>query len=248
MNIYACIARTPDTAARIRVHADGLRVDPEGLQFVVNPFDEFALEEAVKLKEKSGGKVTVIAVGPADAQKDLRTCLAKGADEAVLLVPTGPIDGLGVAKLIANKIRDAKPDAIFCGKQAVDDDQAAVGPMIAALLGIPVVTKVCKFEVVGAGFTAAREIEGGIETYEGSFPAVITADKGLNKPRAAALKDIMGAKNKPLAQSAGEAIAPKLKLVKLEPPPERTPGRIVGEGKAATSKLIDALKNEAKAL
>jgi electron transfer flavoprotein beta subunit len=248
MNIYACIARTPDTAARIRVHADGLRVDPEGLQFVINPFDEFALEEAIKLKEKSGGKVTVIAVGPADAQKDLRTCLAKGADEAILLVPSGPLDGLGVAKLIAGKIKDAKPDAIFCGKQAVDDDQAAVGPMLAALLGMPVVTKVCKFEATATAFTASREIDGALENYEGAFPAVITTDKGLNKPRAAGLKEIMGAKNKPLAQSNADAIGRKLVLTKLEPPPERAPGRIVGEGKAAVAKLIDALKNEAKAL
>lgn len=248
MNIYVCIARTPDTAARVRVHADGLRVDPEGLQFVVNPFDEFALEEAVKLKEKAGGKVTAIAVGPADAQKDLRSCLAKGADEAILLVPSGPTDGLGVAKLIAAKIKDAKPDAVFCGKQAVDDDQAAVGPALAALLGVPVVAKVSKFEVDGTSFVATREIEGGLEPFAGSFPAVVTTDKGLNKPRAAGLKDIMGAKNKPLAQSNVDAPAPKLRLVRLEPPPERPAGRIVGEGKAATGKLVDALRNEAKVL
>ncbi|HYC78882.1 MAG TPA: electron transfer flavoprotein subunit beta/FixA family protein [Planctomycetota bacterium] len=248
MNLYVCLSRVPDTATRIRVHADGLRIDPEGVQFTINPFDEFAVEEAVKLKEKQGGKVTVITVGPAEAQKDLRACLARGVDDAVLLAPKGPVDGLGVAKLLAARLKDAKPDAIFCGKQSVDDDQGAVGPMLAALLGMPVVTRVVKFEARGATFAAAREIEGGLENVEGAFPAVITADKGLNKPRAAGLKDIMGAKNKPLVQESVDAPAPKLRTLKLEPPAERAPGRIVGEGKAATAKLVDALRNESKVL
>jgi electron transfer flavoprotein beta subunit len=248
MNIYVCMTRTPDTAARIRVHADGLRIDPEGVQYVINPFDEFALEEGVKLKEKTGGKVTVVTVGQPDAQKDLRACLARGADEAILLVPSGPVDGLGVAKLIAARLKNDNPDAVFCGKQAVDDDQAAVGPMLAALLGVPFTAKVAKLEIDGAKFAATREIEGGLERQDGAFPAVLTADKGLNKPRPAGLKDIMGAKNKPLAQVAVEAPAPKLKLVKLAPPPDRAPGRIVGEGPAAATKLVDALRREAKVI
>jgi electron transfer flavoprotein beta subunit len=248
MNIYACLARTPDTATRIRIHADGTRIDPEGVQYVVNPFDEFAIEEAVKLKEKTGGKATVVCVGGADAQKDLRACLAKGVDEAILLTPSGPLDGLGVAKLIAARIKDNKPDVVFCGKQAVDDDQAAVGPMLAALLGIPVVAKIVKFETDGKTFTATREIEGGLESFDGAFPCVLTTDKGLNKPRAAGLKDIMGAKNKPLHAETVEAPARKLKTLKLEPPPERAQGRVVGEGKAAAPALVRALKDEAKVL
>ncbi len=248
MNIIACMSRVPDTATRIRVASNGTTIDLDGVQFIINPYDEFAIEEAIKLKEKCGGKVTVICVGPADAQKDIRASLAKGCDDAIHITPTGPLDGLSVAKLIAQKVQPLKPDAIFCGKQSVDDDAAAVGPMLAAILGMACVTRISKFEVNGTQFTAQREVEGGMEVVEGAFPCVLTAEKGLNEPRRAGLKEIMGAKNKPLQTVAATPVAVPTSVAKLELPPDRPPGKKVGEGKAAVPALIDLLKKEARVI
>jgi electron transfer flavoprotein beta subunit len=248
MNIVACMARVPDTATRIRIAPSGVAIDPEGVQYVVNPYDEFAIEEAIRLKEKAGGKVTLMTVGPADAQKDVRACLAKGCDEAVLITPSSPLDALQVAKLLAAEIAALKPDAVFCGKQAVDDDSAAVGPMLAALLKLPCVTKVAKLEVTGTSFVATREVEGGLEETEGSFPCVITAEKGLNEPRRAGLKEIMGAKNKPLRTVNAAPPKAGVTIAKLELPPERAGGKIVGEGKGAVGALVDLLRKEARVI
>jgi electron transfer flavoprotein beta subunit len=248
MNIVACMTRVPDTATRIRIASSGTSIDPEGVQYVINPYDEFAVEEAIKLKEKAGGKVTLVTVGAADAQKDVRACLAKGCDDAVLVLAPPPLDGLQVAKLLAAEIGPMKPDAIFCGKAAVDDDSAAVGPMLAALLRMPCVTKVAKLEVTGGSFVATREIEGGMEETEGAFPCVITAEKGLNEPRRAGLKEIMGAKNKPLRTVDAAPAAARTAVIRLELPPERAGGRVVGEGKNAVPALIDALRKEARVI
>jgi electron transfer flavoprotein beta subunit len=248
MQIAVCVARVPDTATRIRIAASGVAIDPEGVQYVVNPYDEIAVEEAIRLKEKAGGKVTILTVGSADAQKDLRACLAKGCDEAVLIVPSSPPDALQVAKLLAAELTSLKAEAVFCGKQAVDDDSAAVGPMLGALLKLPCVTKVAKLEVTGNSFLATREIEGGLEEVEGSFPCVLTAEKGLNEPRRAGLKEIMGAKNKPL-RTVNATIQPGLSsVVKLELPPDRAGGKIVGEGKGAVPALVDLLRKEARVI
>lgn len=248
MIIVACMARVPDTATRIRIAASGTSIDPEGVQYVINPYDEFAIEEAIRLKEKAGGKVTLITVGPADAQKDMRACLAKGCDEAVLITPSSPLDALQIAKLLAAEITALKADAVFCGKQAVDDDSAAVGPMLAALLSMPCVTRVGKLEVTGTTFVATREIEGGLEETEGAFPCVITAEKGLNEPRRAGLKEIMGAKNKPLRTVAAAPARASVTVGKMELPPDRSGGKIVGEGKGAVPALVDLLRKEARVI
>jgi electron transfer flavoprotein beta subunit len=248
MNIVACMTRVPDTATRIRIAPSGAAIDPEGVQYVISPYDEFAVEEAIRLKEKRGGRVTIVTVGQADAQKDLRACLAKGCDEAVLMTHTGPLDSLQVATLLAAEFGPSKPDAIFCGKQGVEDDAAAVGPMLAALLRIPCVSRVSRLEVAESSFVATREIEGGLEETEGAFPCVITAEKGLNEPRRAGLKEIMGAKNKPLRTVALNPGAAGIETVRLEPPPERPAGRVVGQGAAAVPALIEALRKEARVL
>jgi electron transfer flavoprotein beta subunit len=248
MQIVVCMARVPDTATRIRIAASGASIDPEGVQYVINPYDEFAVEEAIKLKEKAGGKVTLITVGPADAQKDMRACLAKGCDEAVLITPSSPLDALQIAKLLAAEMTALKADAIFCGKQAVDDDSAAVGPMVAALLSLPCVTRAGKLEITGTSFVATREIEGGLEEVEGAFPCVITAEKGLNEPRRAGLKEIMGAKNKPLRTVAAAPAKASVTVTKMELPPERAGGKIVGEGKGAVPGLLELLRKEAKVI
>ena len=249
MKITVCMCRVPDTATRIVIAASGTSIETQGVQYIVNPFDEFALEEAIKLKEKApGSTVTVFTVGKDDAQKDLKTALAKGADAAVIIKADGALDASAVARLLADAITAAGgTDAVWCGKQSVEDDAAAVGPMLAALLDLPCVTRLVGFESDGATFKATREIEGGREEIGGAFPCVFTADKGLNKPRQAGLKEIMAAGKKPLTSTTGTAAAATV-VVGMAPPAERPAGRIVGNGAAVVAPVIDLLRNESKVI
>jgi electron transfer flavoprotein beta subunit len=248
MNIFACLARVPDTATRIRIADDAKSIARDGVQFVINPYDEIALEEAVRFKETYGGELTVLHVGAEDFQKDLRQCLAKGADKAVHLKASGPLGPAGIAELLAAEIQPLLPAVVFCGKQSVDGDVGGTGIMLAWRLGLPVVSKISTFDSDGQRATCTREIEGGVETIETTLPAVFTCEKGLNEPRRAGLKEIMAAKKKPLESKDVEAAAPKLELQKLELPPERPEGRMVGQGVEAVPELVDVLKNEAKVI
>ena len=248
MNTICCIARVPDTAARIQVGSDGKSPDPAGLQTTINPYDEFALEAALQHKEGQGGDLIVIHVGPEDFQKELRQCLAKGADQAIQITTTGDLGPHGIAGLIADRVKEFLPAAVFCGKQAVDGDVGGTGVMLAGILGIPVVTKVSSLTIEGTTVKATREVEGASETITSQMPAIITTEKGLNEPRRAGLKEIMAAKKKPLITETADASAPKLKVHAFELPPPRPEGRIIGEGADAVSALIDALKNEAKVI
>lgn len=248
MNIVVCIARVPDTATRIRIDSGGTGIATDGVQFVINPYDEFALEQAVQLKEQQGGELTVLHVGGADFQKDLRQCLAKGADRAVHLKTDGPLGPATIAVLLAEEIAPLMPATIFCGKQAVDSDNGATGVMLGGRLEIPVVTKVSALEITDDKAVARRDIEGAVETIETGLPCVFTAEKGLNEPRRAGLKEIMAAKKKPLEVKDVQAPPPKLELHGLTLPPQRAEGRILGEGPEAVPALVEALRNEAKVI
>lgn len=248
MNVVCCLARVPDTTTRMKIGADGKTPDLTGAQFIINPYDEFALEEAIRLKETRGGTCIIVFVGPGDFQKDLRQCLAKGADRALHIQVDGPLGPQGIAALIAEHLKPYLPATVFCGKQSVDGDVGGTGAMLAHLLGIPVLAKVSTLKIDGDKVTATREIEGGLETIEATLPCVVTAEKGLNEPRRAGLKEIMAAKTKPLEVVKATAKAPKLSVVKLELPAERAAGKIVGEGVEAVPKLVAALRNEAKVI
>ena len=251
MKIAVCIKRVPDTETRIKISQDGKSIDEAGVKFVVNPYDEFAIEEALRLKERTGegAEVTAIALGPESAQETLRTVLAMGADRAVLLLaPRQPIDPLVTARALASELRSGGYNLILCGKLAIDDYSHAVGTMIAELLGIAGVSGVARLEIQGERGKAEREVEGGIEVVEFSLPAVVTADKGLNEPRYPSLKGIMQAKKKPLETKPAELDEDALEIVELALPPERKPARILGEGPDAVPALIEALRNEAKVL
>lgn len=248
MNAICCIARVPDTATRVKVGGDGRSVGPEGVQYVINPYDEFALEGAIQFKEKHGGELLVIHVGDGDFSKDLRQCLAKGADRALQLKPSGPLGPQGISSLIAEKVKSLMPATVFCGKQAVDGDVGGTGAMLAGLLDIPVVSKVSSVTLTDEGATCTREIEGGTETIETQIPCVLTFEKDANEPRRAGLKDIMAAKKKPLDVEEVSAPDPKLEVLSFELPPPRPEGRIVGEGKEAVSELVRLLREEAKVL
>lgn len=250
MRIIACVKRVPLTDVVVKIGADGRSLDTSGFEYMLSFYDELALEEAVKTKERLGGAVSVLTLGPREGSKELRECLAKGADRALNLVdPTwGERDARSSARILAATIRDLGADIVFVGRVATDRDQASVGPLLASYLGFACVTDVVKLDIAEPTCSAQRETEAGIETLSFSLPAVITCDKGLNEPRYAGLKGIMAAKKKTIEEVAFTDVPNSTRVLKLELPPARAAGRIVGEGVAAVPKLIEALRNEAKVL
>jgi electron transfer flavoprotein beta subunit len=250
MKIAVCIKRVPDSETRVKIAADGKSLDEAGVKFILNPYDEFAVEEALRRKEQAGaGEVVVIALGPAAAQETIRTALAMGADRGILLQADRlPVDGFEAAKALAAELKNAGFDLILFGKMAIDDSNHQVGPMVAELLDLPCVTTVAHLEIASGKGVAEREIEGGVEVVEFPLPAVLTTDKGLNEPRYPALKGIMAAKKKPLDVKPTALGAGGLEILALTPPPERQAGKIVGEGAAAVPELVRLLREEAKVL
>ena len=258
MNSVVCIAQVPDTEARIKI-ADGRRIDETGLKFIVSPYDEFALEAAIRVKEARGGDVTVVSFGPDRVQQALRECLARGATKALHIKDeSGSADALGIAKTLAAAIKSVPHDLLFFGKQGVGTDNSLVGPMVAEILGYPQVNVVTHLEVGEGKITVHREIEGAEEILEASMPAVITAQKGLNEPRYASLKGIMAAKKiaietKTLADlglQESEILNQRVTVVALELPPEKSGGRKIdgGDAAAAAKKILEYIREEAKAL
>jgi electron transfer flavoprotein beta subunit len=252
VRIAVCLKRVPDTTSKIVLGADGQSIDETGLKFVPNPYDEFALEEALKLREAEGagsaGEVVAITVGPDATQETLRTALATGADRAIQLQTSGSADGLVIAQALAAELKGGNYDLILFGKLAVDDYNHQVGVMVAELLELPCVTAISKLALSGGKLEAEREIEGGIETATASLPAVLTCDKGLNTPRLPSLKGIMAAKKKPLETRPVTLGAASLTSLGLALPAERKAGRIVGEGPDAVAELVRLLRAEAKVI
>jgi electron transfer flavoprotein beta subunit len=249
VKICVCVKRVPATTTRVAV-GENNRIDPSGVEFVINPYDELAVEQALKVKEAGEGTVSAFCFGSSNTQKELRTVLAMGADDATLLQNDDAphADGATTAKVLADALKDGGYDLIFFGKQAVDRDQHGVGPAVATMLGIPCITEAISFELQGDKVVCEREVEGGRETVEAPLPCAVTCMKGLNEPRFASLKGIMAAKRKPLniVETAIENAA--VEVVELAMPPARPAGRIVGEGAAAVPELVAALRNEAKVL
>ncbi|MBX3463703.1 MAG: electron transfer flavoprotein subunit beta/FixA family protein [Planctomycetes bacterium] len=250
MDIVVCIKRVPATDTAIKIAADGKSIDPAGVTFELNAYDEFALEQALRLKEQLGqGSVTVVTIGSKDAQKELRDALARGADKAVLLTTDQWVfDGASTAAALAAWIRTVPCQLVLCGRQAVDADNNQLPANLAARLGFACVTEVAKLTLEGGAFTAERDIEGAREVLTCRTPAVISCQKGLNEPRYANLKGIMAAKKKPLEEAAAQLPTPALEVVSLALPPQRAAGRILGNGAEAVPALIAALRDEAKVL
>jgi electron transfer flavoprotein beta subunit len=260
LNSVVCISHVPDTESRIKIAAGAKKVDETGLKFIVSPYDEFALEEAIRLKEKSGGDVTVITFGPDRAQQALREALARGATKALHVKgESGDADSLGIAKVLAAAIKSVPHDLVFLGKQGVGTDNGLVGPMVAELLGYPQVNVVTHLEVADGKLTAHREIEGAEEVIEAPTPAVITAQKGLNEPRYASLKGIMAAKKITIETKAvsdlgglsdADVFNQRVVVVSLEMPPEKSGGRKIdgADPAAAAQEILKYIKEEAKAL
>jgi electron transfer flavoprotein beta subunit len=249
MDIVVCIKRVPATDTAIKIAADGKSIDPAGVSFELNAYDEFALEQALRIKEQLGaGSVTVVTLGSKDAQKELRDALARGADKAVLLTTDQWIfDGASTAQALATWIKSVPCNLVLCGRQAVDADNNQLPANLAARLGFACVTEVTKLTLENGVFTAERDIEGAREVVTCKTPAVVSCNKGLNEPRYANLKGIMAAKKKPLEEAAAQLPPAALEVVALELPAPRAAGKILGNGVDAVPALIQALR-EAKAL
>ncbi|HTH16875.1 MAG TPA: electron transfer flavoprotein subunit beta/FixA family protein [Magnetospirillum sp.] len=249
MKALVAVKRVVDYNVKIRVKADNTGVETANVKYSANPFDEIAVEEAVRLKEAGlVTEVVAVSIGPALSQETLRTALAIGADRAILVQTDDEIQPLAVAKILKHLAEQEKPDLVVLGKQAIDDDSNQTGQMLAALLGWPQGTFASKVEIADGKATVTREIDGGLETVGLTLPAVVTTDLRLNEPRYASLPNIMKAKKKPLAvvpvADTGVDIAPRLVTLKVEEPPKRSAGIKVADVAA----LVDKLKNEAKVI
>ena len=242
MKVLVAVKRVVDANFRVRVKPDGSGVELDNVKMAMNPFDEIAVEEAVRLKE--AGKATeivVVSIGPAKAEDTLRQALAMGADRAILVVHDGRTESLGVARTLATIAATEAPDLILLGKQAIDDDTNATGQMLAALLQRGQATFASKVEIADGKAIVTREVDGGLQTLELPLPAVVTADLRLNTPRFTALPNIIKARSKPLARTSaaelGVDLAPRLKTLKVEEPPARKAGEIVASVDALIAKL-----------
>ncbi|MCK9552455.1 electron transfer flavoprotein subunit beta/FixA family protein [Aquamicrobium sp.] len=249
MKVLVPVKRVVDANVKVRVKADGSGVELANVKMAMNPFDEIAVEEAIRLKE--AGKVTeivVVSVGPQQAQETLRTALAMGADRAILVKSDEAVEPLGVAKVLKGVVEAEQPGLVVMGKQAIDDDSNQTGQMLAALLGWAQGTFASKVELDGDKARVTREVDGGLQTVELKLPAIVTTDLRLNEPRYASLPNIMKAKKKPLDEKSpadfGADVTPRLKVVKTEEPGGRKAGVKVG----SVAELVDKLKNEAGVL
>jgi electron transfer flavoprotein beta subunit len=264
VNIIVCLKQVPDTETQIKIAPDSQSILTDDIKWVMNPYDEYGVEEALRLKEKFGGQVTVVGLGPKRVTETIRTALAMGADKGILINDDAleGSDSLAVAKALAAAIKNLEADLIFTGQRGIDDDSGNVGAYLAEFLGIPQLSLIVKVEVAedGKSLKATRPIEGQSLVIASSLPALITANKGLNEPRYASLPGIMKAKKKPLEEktladlglNAGEfgKAARKLKILALTPPPDRAAGKIV-DGETPQEKaanLAKLLHQEAKAI
>jgi electron transfer flavoprotein beta subunit len=248
MKIAVCISHVPDTAAKINIGSDGTNIDPSGITYIVNPYDEFAIEEALKSKEKFGGETVAISLG-GDANKEtLRKALAMGIDNAVLLKDNGYRDSLSVSKALADEIKAQAAELVFFGRQSVDFDNSVVGQMTAELLGYNCISVAVSFTLDGEKIICEREIEGGKEIVETTLPAVITAQKGLNEPRYASLKGIMTAKKKEILEKTPAEVTNFVEVTAMKRPASKQAGKIIGTDASAVPELIRLLREEAKVI
>ena len=248
MKIAVCVSHVPDTASKINIGNDGKNIDYTGVTFVVNPYDEFAIEEALKTKEKVGGETVAISLG-GDANKEtLRKALAMGVDNAVLLKDSNFRDSFSVANALAEEIKTQGAELVFLGKQSVDYDNSIVGQMAAEILGYNSVTVAVSFNLDANKIICEREIEGGKEVVETSLPALITAQKGLNEPRYASLKGIMAAKKKEIVEKQPVESSNGVEIVSMKKPALKQAGKIVGTDASAVPELVRLLREEAKVI
>ncbi|WP_025783268.1 electron transfer flavoprotein subunit beta/FixA family protein [Sporosarcina sp. D27] len=257
MNIYALVKRTFDTEEKIVVKNGAIQED--GAEFIINPYDEYAVEEAIQVRDEHGGEVTVLSLGGEDAEKQLRTALAMGADKAVLINTEDDLDEMdefSASKIISEYLKDKDADLIIAGNVAIDGGSGQVGPRVAELLGINYVTTITDLKIDGTSATLVRDVEGDSETIETSLPLLVTAQQGLNEPRYPSLPGIMKAKKKPLEELElddldldEDEVEAKTKTIDIFMPPEKAAGRVLeGDISDQVSELVNLLNKEAKVI
>jgi electron transfer flavoprotein beta subunit len=249
MKLLVAVKRVIDYNVKARVKPDGSGVDLANVKMAMNPFDEIAVEEAIRLKEKgTATEIVAVSIGPAQASETIRTALAMGADRGILIKHEGAVEPLSVAKLLTAVVEAEKPNLVILGKQAIDDDSNQTGQMLAALLGWPQGTFASKLVLEGEAALVTREVDGGLQTVKLKMPAIVTTDLRLNEPRYASLPNIMKAKKKPIEEKSpadyGVDVAPRLKVIKTSEPA----GRKGGVKVASVDELLDKLRNEAGVL
>ena len=249
MKVLVAVKRVVDYNVKVRVKPDGSGVETANVKMSMNPFDEIAVEEAMRLKESGvATEIVAVSIGTAQCQETLRTALAIGADRAILVETGVEIQPLAVAKVLKAIVEKEQPGLVILGKQAIDDDSNQTGQMLAALLNWSQATFASKVKVSGAVAEVTREVDGGLETIAVKLPAVVTTDLRLNEPRYVTLPNIMKAKKKPLEtltpESLGVDVAPRLKTLKVQEPPKRSAGKLV----KSVQELVEKLKNEAKVI
>lgn len=248
MKVIVCVNHVPDTETKIKVGPDGKTIDPAGVNYMLNPYDEFALEEGLRLRERFQGEVVALSLGGDTHKETLRKALAMGVDKAVLLKDDASRDSWSVASALAEEIRSQSPDVVLFGRQSIDYDNAQVGTMVAELLGMPSVAVVVKLEINDTMVVCEREIEGGREIVETRLPVVLLAQKGLNEPRYPSLKGIMAAKSKPIEEKTAPPAEPRLEITAMHKPIAKGSGKIVGTDASAVPELVRLLHEEAKVI
>lgn len=248
MKIIVCVSLVPDTTTKVKIAPSKKSIDETGVSFIINPYDEFAVEEAVQLKEKNGGDVTAISFGSDKYKEAIKKAFQMGADTGILIKSNDEFDSYTVAKNLADVIKELNPDIILLGKQSIDFDGSQLPSMLGELLNIPSVNVVTKLEINGDKITAEREIEGGKEIVEAKLPVIIGTQKGINNPRYPNLKSIMASKTKPITEKQPTYTGNKLEVVEMNLPQTKSKGKILQDGAASVPELVKLLREEAKVI
>lgn len=249
MKIIVCIKEVPDTEAYLKIGADQKSVVESNVTFVINPYDEYAIEASLRIAETAGGETTAVCLGTERADEVLRSAVAMGVQKAVRIpVDRSPADSLAAARMLAEVLKTLEFDLLLLGKETIDDGSQALGPMLGELLGVPCISLATKLEVADGRVTVEREADGGVAVFEAPLPCIVTAHKGLNEPRYPSLRGKMMAKNAAIEIRAASAVDSKIEIVSMANPPARGAARVVGEGVGAVPELVRLLREEAKAI
>jgi electron transfer flavoprotein beta subunit len=248
MKIIICVNHVPDTETKVKIGGDAKTIDKAGVNFTLNPYDEFAVEAGLKLKEKFTGETIALTLGGDASKETLRKALAMGVDKAMLLKDDGIRDSSSVAFAIAETLKTLSPDCVLFGKQSIDYAGEEVPGLVAEMLNVPSVSVIVKLDAQEGKIICEREIEGGHEVVETSFPVVLSTQKGLNEPRYPTLKGIMGAKTKPIEERPAPAAAAKVEVRSMSKPPAKAAGKIIGSDAGAVPELVRLLHEEAKVI
>lgn len=249
MKIIVCVSLVPDSTVKVKVGADGKSIDESGVSYILNPYDEFAVEEALRLREKNGGEVTAVTFGVDRAKEAVKKAFQMGVDKGVLIKAGTPdFDSYTVAANLADYIKSQSPDLVLLGKQSIDFDGLMIPSMLSELTGMPSTSVIVKLELNGNTASAEREIEGGKEILQLRMPAIIGVQKGINEPRYPNLKSIMAAKSKPVEEVAATYSGNKVKVTAMKMPPQKTSGKVFERGKEDVPELVRLLREEAKVI